>query len=188
MHKVHAAKGQRFDFRMSLDPRRFGRYAQESSVDLPHLVPHMRNESSIVARIVIVNCGVVEGIRGCERFTHQIWTRRKQDARGVRISSCGRGHEQGRMNFGARRIRAGFGRKVVASVDNPTAKDGHAIAALNVIVEIPRNTGPVYRSEEHTSELQSPCNLVCRLLLEKKKKKKNTNTTQKSNLQALSHV
>src|SRR5256885_8550423 len=28
-----------------------------------------------------------------------------------------------------------------------------------------------WRSEEHTSELQSPCNLVCRLLLEKKKKK-----------------
>src|SRR5256885_12181060 len=28
------------------------------------------------------------------------------------------------------------------------------------------------RSEEHTSELQSPCNLVCRLLLEKKKTKK----------------
>src|SRR2546426_4666199 len=27
----------------------------------------------------------------------------------------------------------------------------------------------VLRSEEHTSELQSPCNLVCRLLLEKKK-------------------
>src|SRR2546426_6723643 len=31
------------------------------------------------------------------------------------------------------------------------------------------------RSEEHTSELQSPCNLVCRLLLEKKKYKKNSN-------------
>src|SRR2546426_6522750 len=29
----------------------------------------------------------------------------------------------------------------------------------------------IERSEEHTSELQSPCNLVCRLLLEKKKKK-----------------
>src|SRR2546426_8430709 len=29
----------------------------------------------------------------------------------------------------------------------------------------------VPRSEEHTSELQSPCNLVCRLLLEKKKNK-----------------
>src|SRR5256885_12675142 len=32
-----------------------------------------------------------------------------------------------------------------------------------------RSIGP--RSEEHTSELQSPCNLVCRLLLEKKKKR-----------------
>src|SRR2546426_9358207 len=30
------------------------------------------------------------------------------------------------------------------------------------------------RSEEHTSELQSPCNLVCRLLLEKKKIRKRT--------------
>src|SRR2546426_6377922 len=30
------------------------------------------------------------------------------------------------------------------------------------------------RSEEHTSELQSPCNLVCRLLLEKKKKTTHT--------------
>src|SRR5256885_10619002 len=29
--------------------------------------------------------------------------------------------------------------------------------------------GQAVRSEEHTSELQSPCNLVCRLLLEKKK-------------------
>src|SRR2546426_5207623 len=29
------------------------------------------------------------------------------------------------------------------------------------------------RSEEHTSELQSPCNLVCRLLLEKKKKRQH---------------
>src|SRR5256885_12104583 len=29
------------------------------------------------------------------------------------------------------------------------------------------------RSEEHTSELQSPCNLVCRLLLEKKKEQKS---------------
>src|SRR6266446_5205953 len=50
----------------------------------------------------------------------------------------------------------------------------------------PRSRSPgSKRSEEHTSELQSPCNLVCRLLLEKKnknkdltkkKKKKNINT------------
>src|SRR2546426_4645592 len=32
------------------------------------------------------------------------------------------------------------------------------------------------RSEEHTSELQSPCNLVCRLLLEKKKRMYTTTT------------
>src|SRR5256885_11914062 len=32
--------------------------------------------------------------------------------------------------------------------------------------------GRAARSEEHTSELQSPCNLVCRLLLEKKKKRR----------------
>src|SRR5947207_12728999 len=42
----------------------------------------------------------------------------------------------------------------------------------------PLPTGP--RSEEHTSELQSHSDLVCRLLLEKKKRKKhNTNTTYK---------
>src|SRR2546426_3652871 len=33
------------------------------------------------------------------------------------------------------------------------------------------------RSEEHTSELQSPCNLVCRLLLEKKKKKQEAQSS-----------
>src|SRR2546427_6070280 len=35
-----------------------------------------------------------------------------------------------------------------------------------------------HRSEEHTSELQSQSNLVCRLLLEKKKKKKKLNTNK----------
>src|SRR5690242_21322616 len=40
------------------------------------------------------------------------------------------------------------------------------------------------RSEEHTSELQSHVNLVCRLLLEKKKKKKHP-TTQKTTSKAL---
>src|SRR5256885_13303450 len=34
------------------------------------------------------------------------------------------------------------------------------------------------RSEEHTSELQSPCNLVCRLLLEKKKNKEDKVSTR----------
>src|SRR5688572_32742855 len=37
------------------------------------------------------------------------------------------------------------------------------------------NVGGLTRSEEHTSELQSQSNLVCRLLLEKKKNKKTNN-------------
>src|SRR5215467_8039838 len=37
----------------------------------------------------------------------------------------------------------------------------------------------LHRSEEHTSELQSPCNLVCRLLLEKKKKKQRRKSYSK---------
>src|SRR5256885_8300990 len=45
-------------------------------------------------------------------------------------------------------------------------KAGGLLARLPVVVL--RHADP--RSEEHTSELQSPCNLVCRLLLEKKKR------------------
>src|SRR5947208_12150622 len=37
------------------------------------------------------------------------------------------------------------------------------------------------RSEEHTSELQSPDHLVCRLLLEKKKKQNKRNQTERTN-------
>src|SRR5258708_16771094 len=37
-------------------------------------------------------------------------------------------------------------------------------------------SAPYYRSEEHTSELQSPDHLVCRLLLEKKKQQRSHNT------------
>src|SRR2546426_4484394 len=45
---------------------------------------------------------------------------------------------------------------------------GYAIMALTFLSGPITNTDRT-RSEEHTSELQSPCNLVCRLLLEKKK-------------------
>src|SRR3989454_8055240 len=44
------------------------------------------------------------------------------------------------------------------------------------------------RSEEHTSELQSPCNLVCRLLLEKKKKKKQASNRQTRRRQSGTHA
>src|SRR5256885_8067834 len=45
----------------------------------------------------------------------------------------------------------------------PTMSSGQSILAYFISAAL------AYRSEEHTSELQSPCNLVCRLLLEKKK-------------------
>src|SRR5256885_4332522 len=50
---------------------------------------------------------------------------------------------------------------------------GHALAiSPHLAADFVGNMGDLgklSRSEEHTSELQSPCNLVCRLLLEKKK-------------------
>src|SRR5205807_7001908 len=42
----------------------------------------------------------------------------------------------------------------------------------SVLGEVDLDELLAHRSEEHTSELQSPCNLVCRLLLEKKKKER----------------
>src|SRR5205807_10508143 len=60
---------------------------------------------------------------------------------------------------------------------DPEARDVGALARLENTAIIaaealrPATCRQPQRSEEHTSELQSPCNLVCRLLLEKKKKK-----------------
>src|SRR5438034_8284694 len=50
--------------------------------------------------------------------------------------------------------------------DTSPCPPGHTMEVTNLALE---------RSEEHTSELQSHSDLVCRLLLEKKKKKKNQN-------------
>src|SRR5256885_12467889 len=49
-------------------------------------------------------------------------------------------------------------------IDQPTGEVDLLLEDTAAVV-----TGAQLRSEEHTSELQSPCNLVCRLLLEKKK-------------------
>src|SRR5688572_31236190 len=72
---------------------------------------------------------------------------------------------------------------------NPAVKYNRGPAAISSLLDV-RNTTPRFfdvkpvphgkvRSEEHTSELQSQSNLVCRLLLEKKKK---TKQMLKSNL------
>src|SRR5256885_11374050 len=58
------------------------------------------------------------------------------------------GRRRGRRDADARRLR----------------RPGRDRSRPRAVPDVPRE-----RSEEHTSELQSPCNLVCRLLLEKKK-------------------
>src|SRR5256885_3236947 len=59
------------------------------------------------------------------------------------------------------------------------------VSSLRKVVEVRRRDLALSRSEEHTSELQSPCNLVCRLLLEKKNKQPDTAITHKLQLTTL---
>src|SRR5256885_7147803 len=60
----------------------------------------------------------------------------------------------------------------VASLQSYLASAERAFALLDERPDVPErlHARPLVRSEEHTSELQSPCNLVCRLLLEKQDK------------------
>src|SRR5256885_17238884 len=62
-----------------------------------------------------------------------------------------------------------------AAVDRKRMRGDHR---ARVGGEVEHPVRDLLRSEEHTSELQSPCNLVCRLLLEKKKKNTTQSTTQ----------
>src|SRR5436309_7105306 len=60
----------------------------------------------------------------------------------------------------------------LARIGRPVSRNVALLAGLGTIRPMIWTTYPSERSEEHTSELQSRENLVCRLLLEKKKKKK----------------
>src|SRR2546430_3606810 len=68
-----------------------------------------------------------------------------------------------------------------AADDHDDEDDGRAAPSRYVYVGTytAPNTAPGGRSEEHTSELQSQSNLVCRLLLEKKKKNTAGDTASK---------
>src|SRR5256885_8796013 len=55
----------------------------------------------------------------------------------------------------------------------PISRPTSRFSASSSMWSCSRFYGSATRSEEHTSELQSPCNIVCRLLLEKKKNKNN---------------
>src|SRR5256885_12529747 len=62
-------------------------------------------------------------------------------------------------------------REISLGVDRHDRRLGRAVEFRDLCERRRGRLGQGMRSEEHTSELQSPCNLVCRLLLEKKKKK-----------------
>src|SRR5205807_10457050 len=80
-------------------------------------------------------------------------TRRSSDLRRVPVSQrCDE------IATGCDRVDAPLHRETVTPCDHDQAHD-----------EAGHQPDRSRRSEEHTSELQSPCNLVCRLLLEKKK-------------------
>src|SRR5687768_18300589 len=64
---------------------------------------------------------------------------------------------------------------ILKSFDAAAAKQ---VPGVRGVVQVPSGVAVLadhFRSEEHTSELQSRLHLVCRLLLEKKKKKKTKN-------------
>src|SRR5690348_18063338 len=57
-----------------------------------------------------------------------------------------------------------------AAIDIDAGRNSLAVTTLEAAAPYELGSGGGTRSEEHTSELQSPVHLVCRLLLEKKKK------------------
>src|SRR5688572_32248916 len=82
-------------------------------------------------------------------------------------------------------FRSLFGRQ--APRTSESGGTGIRVRDVDVVVFAPQETGParlhrVARSEEHTSELQSQSNLVCRLLLEKKKKRQKIQPSQRREL------
>src|SRR5258708_28499126 len=74
-------------------------------------------------------------------------------------------------------VREGVKRKALFADKVPAPRPGAVVFVPNRTAQEPpsnHRAGPRRRSEEHTSELQSPDHLVCRLLLEKKKKLSRT--------------
>src|SRR3989454_12234531 len=67
-------------------------------------------------------------------------------------------------------LQSGLAMMVLANMEFDW-RDATVLFVLWLVQFLQPGLREVVRSEEHTSELQSPCNLVCRLLLEKKKKK-----------------
>src|SRR5438876_6676107 len=97
--------------------------------------------------------------------------RRNVNCHWVVFSGAG-GPREREARESASQFLAGAGAR---GVDVHQFRDGHFPAALSEIKEVLEAVKRAFRSEEHTSELQSPVHLVCRLLLEKKKSKQDHN-------------
>src|SRR3989454_3935555 len=93
-----------------------------------------------------------------------------------------RGRYLGLVLFGAEQFRSQVHRRIVGNAGtlvygrmdmDELATPGYQVLSPATKIKLATlPIGELMRSEEHTSELQSPCNLVCRLLLEKKKENK----------------
>src|SRR5262249_58145115 len=92
---------------------------------------------------------------GDRRLLHSFPTRRSSDLLKRRSSCCWRFSRSAPVG-------------IIASVTNPVAAE--TLRPSGVVVLISSGLAALDRSEEHTSELQSLTNLVCRLLLDKKKR------------------
>src|SRR5256885_12307431 len=71
-------------------------------------------------------------------------------------------------------LRSVIDRLQIGSLDGSRTAIGMGLASA--VARLRKSQAKDKRSEEHTSELQSPCNLVCRLLLEKKKHRQRPDT------------
>src|SRR5256885_7335894 len=131
---------------------------------------YVRAYEKLGAHVIRATQGTPEGTR------FAVWA---PNADAVTVIGDFNGWERHRHPLSARADSSGIWEGVVAGVGPGTLykyhvasrRAGFAVDKADPYAfrtELPPRTASVVRSEEHTSELQSPCNLVCRLLLEKK--------------------
>src|SRR5688500_20082360 len=89
---------------------------------------------------------------------------------GFSSSVCHPARRQHLKRLGAVTDQAIFNWRAHIEIARPDYWFKNVFVIPGIVIALGTVTGVDARSEEHTSELQSPCNLVCRLLLEKKKK------------------
>src|SRR2546426_6758004 len=157
---------------------------------LEHLIPPEATAAILLFTLVIFFEPLQRRVAGLlhERFQRQVEQLQKliteiqQEARHGDLARL--------VEFAERRVRDAFGLAAVRLRLSDALSYGSANEPLEAAPQAVWSYSPRefalwdgQRSEEHTSELQSPCNLVCRLLLEKKKKKEYTliNIHQKKN-------